>query len=164
MRSVTPSLCLLLLGWNAPGYAQTRLVESGASRFAIVAGNGDRFAAEELRRYVQAITGAAAPIAALAEAPSRREPVLILIGGPPANPRVRELISRIPAVRFGTLKADSFYLWTVREGARTHLIAGDPELHEMNQNRLSALVVRRRHGESARRFLPAQTRAFAPGS
>ncbi|MFN0170507.1 MAG: hypothetical protein ACKV22_29145 [Bryobacteraceae bacterium] len=124
MQLAARILRALILTWTASCLAQTHLVESGTTRFVIVADNQDRFAAGELRRYVQTLTGVTAPIVGIAEASSRPEPVLILIGGPSANPRVRDLVSRIPAVRFDTLKADSFYLWTVTEGRRTHVIAG----------------------------------------
>ena len=63
-RSQLLPILTTLVAWPVAGPAQTLLVERGTSRFVIVAGasEGYRFAAGELCRYVETITGASPAI------------------------------------------------------------------------------------------------------
>lgn len=103
------------------------LVQAGTARAAIVLGDGAspyyHFIGQELQRYVRAITGTQLEIVTARQAPSRPEPLLVLIGGPAVNSLVEKAVAGKQA-RFADLKPDGFLLWRVAVGRKRGLIVG----------------------------------------
>ena len=103
------------------------LVQAGKAQAVIVLGDHAepfyRFVAEELQRYVKAITGASLDIVPESAAARRPERLLVLIGGPQANGLVARAVAR-KQVRFSGLKADGFLLWNVPLGKKHGVLVG----------------------------------------
>ena len=133
-------LLLAFVAWTIPAQADLTLVEKGRSLYRIVLATNalpaERYAAEELQRYLERISGAKLPIVSDADKPSRHE---ILLGDnarlrmlKPAEawlPRGAELLRASPAkpsagVDFAQLGPDGFVLRT--EGERLIIAGGKP--------------------------------------
>jgi hypothetical protein len=99
------------------------LVRAGKPQAVIVLGENAspfyRFLADELNRYVSAITGATLEIAPAA----RGDKLAILLGGPDVNPLAREAVVK-RLVDFSGLKQDGFLLWQTKLGRQNVLIVG----------------------------------------
>ena len=109
----------LTVALSASGLAATTLVENGRSRYRIVipanAIPAERYAAEELQRYLERMSGAALPIVTDAEPIASRE---ILLG---ENVHLAKLKLKIDFSKLGT---DGFVLRT--EGRRLVVAGGRP--------------------------------------
>ncbi|MCX6623304.1 MAG: hypothetical protein NTY38_20010, partial [Acidobacteria bacterium] len=109
---------LLLLTSLTVCNAQTGndLVRDGKARATIVideqAGPFYRFVANELSRYIGAISGARPAVVSTTEFRAGSAPLAILVGGPSANRLVREAAGN--TIRFDNLKPDGFLLWKTR--------------------------------------------------
>jgi hypothetical protein len=119
---------LLLCAWRdaAPGSTADYLAYQGQPRTLIVVAGGSlyQFAAHELQRYLEALSGAQFEIASPQEArQSPKEINWILLGGPEVNDLVREAESK-KLVRFKGLRADGFVLRRVDITDRRTLIVG----------------------------------------
>ncbi len=104
------------------------MVRDGRAECAIVTGSGIedlyRHTAEEIKRYVAALSGASPAIVSPAEvARLPQQQALILVGGRAANPMVREAVSEKLA-SFEGLKKDDFLLRTVQLHGRPAVIVG----------------------------------------
>jgi len=118
------------LGGTSPSMAATTeanyLVRGGKPRAAIVISESAspfyRFLADELNKYVSAISGAQLEIRSSAQIGSGPE-LLVLIGGPQVNILVKESEEK-RIVRFNELKTDGFYLWTAKLRGRNCIIVG----------------------------------------
>ena len=120
-RTITTTVgtAVLLLGFTLPGAAALNLANKGQSSYAIViatdAPPSEHYAAEELQRYLEKISGAKLPISTDESRPQARE---ILLGD---NAHLRKLGLKIDFTRFGT---DGFTLSTA--GTRLLIAGGKP--------------------------------------
>ena len=107
-----PSVVLLgVLSCVLAARAETVLVRDGRAECAIVTGSGIedlyRHTAEEIKRYVAALSGASPAIVSPAEVVRLpQQQALILVGGRAANPMVREAVSEKLASFEGLKKGD----------------------------------------------------------
>jgi hypothetical protein len=109
------------IGW---GQGPVPLAREGRAVAQVVvnedAGPVYRYAASELSRYLQLLSGGDYPVVSPAQA--GRGP-LLLVGGPEANRLTRELAAR-KLVDFSGLAKDGFLLWTVSQGPQASVILG----------------------------------------
>jgi hypothetical protein len=108
--------------------AQSEIVHAGQAKAVIVAPPGagglSSLAASELQRYIGELTGARPEIrqpAAIAALP--KDEVLILVGGPAANPLVKQAAT-VGKINFGNLKPEGFLLKTMEVEGRPALVIG----------------------------------------
>ena len=121
-------LLVCMLGCASVAQAETIFVRDGRAECAIVVdpSSGDfyRFAGQEIQRYVRTIAQAYPAIVTPAEVPSLpKQQALILVGGPTANPLVREAMTAKLA-NFEGLKKDGFVLRSIRLRGRPAVIVG----------------------------------------
>src|SRR5881392_4255341 len=104
-------------GQTASSAPADYLVRDGEPQAVIVIGNNvtpfHRFVAEELQRYITAITGAALEISSVG--------LWILLGGPTVNSLVQQAAGK-GLVSFSGLKSDGFVLQTARLPGRKILV------------------------------------------
>jgi len=129
MRSFITALAgfLSLAAGARPGAAAAYLVQNGKPQAEIVLGENAppfyRLLAEELNRYISAISGASLEIRSAQQSGLAKAGLSILIGGPEVNPLVREAVSK-KLVDFAGLKPDGFLLWQTKLGQQNSLIVG----------------------------------------
>src|SRR5438552_6793 len=104
-------------GQTASSAPADYLVRDGEPQAVIVIGNNvtpfHRFVAEELQRYITAITGAALEISSVGQPTAKPVGLWILLGGPTVNSLVQQAAGK-GLVSFSGLKSDGFVLQTAR--------------------------------------------------
>ncbi len=119
LRTLPVLSAILLLATGLPAKAGVTLVTQGKSDYRIIVPTNaipsERYAAEELQRYLEKISGARLPIATDAQPAGGRE---ILLGD---NAHLRKLAAKIDFQKLGT---DGFTLRT--EGQRLIIAGGRP--------------------------------------
>ena len=122
-------LCFVLapmLGW-AGGEGVPVVIGNRSAATIVVGDNAGqlaRWAAGELPRYIEKLSGARLEIVTPSQLLSRpADGNLILIGGPNQNETVREL-QKAGRVDFENLKAEGFVLKTLRRGNRPAVVVG----------------------------------------
>ncbi len=114
-------------GQTASSAPADYLVRDGEPQAVIVIGNNvtpfHRFVAEELQRYITAITGAALEISSVGQPTAKSVGLWILLGGPTVNSLVQQAAGK-GLVSFSGLKSDGFVLQTARLPGRKILVVG----------------------------------------
>ncbi len=125
--------CALIAGFTAAAFPRSLpslpVAEGGKARAAIVLGEGAnpayRYAAAQLQKYLQALSGAKISIISNAQisAEPRRE-TLIFVGGPSVNPALAPAAKKLE-LNLETLKSGGFVIKTGRiEGRPVVVVAG----------------------------------------
>ncbi|MGD0732875.1 MAG: alpha-glucuronidase family glycosyl hydrolase [Terracidiphilus sp.] len=121
------TLAFLLFGSQAGAQTVAVPVASGGKAQAVIvlsgsAGEGAKFAASQLQKYLRALSGAEISSVSDAKIPAGAQS-LILIGGPGQNRLVKRALGS-KAQEFSSLKPEGFVLKTIRFGGRPVVVAG----------------------------------------